>query len=67
MKKDKNSDVVPESYAAAYAELQEIVTALQSDTVGVDALSEKIARAAVLIEYCRQRLRSTESELEKLK
>ena len=67
MKKDKKSEAAPESYAAAYAELQEIVQALQSDAVGVDALSDKITRAAVLIEYCRKRLRATEDELEKLK
>lgn len=67
MKKDKKSEAAPESYAAAYAELQEIVQALQSDAVGVDALSDKIARAAILIEYCRKRLRATEDELEKLK
>lgn len=67
MKKGKSSEAAPESYAAAYAELQEIVQALQSDSVGVDALSEKIARAAVLIEYCRERLRTTEGELDKLK
>ncbi|MBN8685340.1 MAG: exodeoxyribonuclease VII small subunit [Chitinophagales bacterium] len=67
MKKDKKSEAAPESYAAAYAELQEIVQALQSDAVGVDALSDQIARAAILIEYCRKRLRATEDELEKLK
>lgn len=56
----------PESYAAAWAELQQIVSELQAETVSVDELAEKIERAALLTNYCREKLRQTEIELEKL-
>lgn len=61
MKKD--SDQHPMSYESAWAELQAIVAALQAEAVGVDALSEKIARATVLANFCRERLRQTEEQL----
>ncbi len=56
----------PKDYAAAYAELKEILNALQQDEIGVDALAEKVKRAAHLISYCGERLRSTESEVQKV-
>lgn len=56
----------PKSYAAAAAELETIVEALQSDHVDVDQLTEQVKRAKVLITYCQTRLRSTEDELKEL-
>jgi exodeoxyribonuclease VII small subunit len=61
----KNSDQ-PITYESAWAELQMIVGELQAETVGVDELSEKIARATVLTNFCRERLRNTEEQLEKM-
>jgi exodeoxyribonuclease VII small subunit len=54
------------SYEAAWAELQSIVEELQSEKTGIDALAEKVERAAVLANFCRERLRQTEEQLEKL-
>lgn len=62
----KNNNELPLSYESAWAELQEIVAELQAETVSVDALSEKIARASLLSNFCRERLRTTEEQLEKL-
>lgn len=54
------------SYESAFAELQQIVRELQDDTVGVDTLTARIARAAELIRFCREKLRLTEEEMAKL-
>lgn len=51
------------TYEKAIEELQEIVNALQEDTISVDLLEKKTIRAKELIEYCRERLRETEEEL----
>ncbi|MCW5923953.1 MAG: exodeoxyribonuclease VII small subunit [Saprospiraceae bacterium] len=56
----------PLTYASAFAELQQIVRDLQDETVGIDELTAKIARAAELIRFCRERLRMTEEEIGKL-
>ena len=54
------------TYETAYAELQAILQALQSDAVQIDELSSTLARAAELIEFCRQRLRDADQEIQKL-
>ncbi|MCB0550506.1 MAG: exodeoxyribonuclease VII small subunit [Phaeodactylibacter sp.] len=54
------------SYEEALQELQQIVAQLQEDAVSVDELSEKVKRAAELIAYCREKLRTTEESLEGL-
>ena len=53
------------SYDAALEELQQIVQRLQSDSVGIDGLNEKVERAAELIRLCKQKLRETEETLSK--
>lgn len=55
------------TYEAAYAELQQIVQDIQNETVGIDDLTAKIARASELIRFCRERLRMTEEEVKSLK
>ena len=54
------------SYESAQQELQQIVQNLQSEAVRIDELGEKIARANALIQFCRERLRTTEEEVAKL-
>ncbi len=61
-KKTKNI----KSYEAAMEELQQIVAALQEETIGIDDLSTKVKRAAALIQYCKTKLRSTSEEMEDL-
>lgn len=56
----------PDTYESAFAELQQIVRDLQDEAVGIDELTVKIARAAELIRFCRERLRMTEEEIGKL-
>ena len=54
------------TYESAYAELQEIAMAIENETISVDQLAEKLKRAALLIEFCQSRLRSTEQEVNKI-
>lgn len=51
------------TYEAAYEELQEIAAAIENETITVDQLTEKVKRAAVLIAFCQNRLRATETEV----
>lgn len=54
------------TYDTAFAELNKILVALQSDESGLDDLSEKLKRAAELSEFCKTKLRSIEDDLEKI-
>jgi len=54
------------TYDTAYAELNNILISLQSEETGLDDLSEKLKRAAELSEFCKSKLRSIESDIEKV-
>jgi exodeoxyribonuclease VII small subunit len=54
------------SYETAYEELQRILHELQEETVSIDDLSAKVQRAQALIRFCRERLRTTEEEIQGL-
>lgn len=54
------------SYDEALQELQTIVQQLQDNQIPMDELSAKIKRAARLIEYCQEKLRSTEEDIQEL-
>ena len=56
----------PASYAAAVAELDDILTAIERDEVDVDVLSQKVARAVTLVQFCRERLAAAEVEVERV-
>jgi exodeoxyribonuclease VII small subunit len=47
-------------YEEAMAELEQIISDLQADEVGVDELAARVRRGAQLLELCRERLRGTE-------
>ncbi len=51
-------------YAEALAELEEILGELESDDVDVDTLAQHVARAATLIEMCRERINSARLRIE---
>jgi len=54
------------TYSQALEELQRILEELESQQVDVDALSERVKRAAFLIEWCQTRLKKTETEVKKV-
>lgn len=51
------------SYERALSELKEIEAELVNEAVTIDTLAEKIKRASFLIQYCKNRLRATEEEV----
>jgi exodeoxyribonuclease VII small subunit len=51
-----NQDTAPTGYAEALGELESILASLDRDTVDVDVLGDRVARAAFLIDWCRERI-----------
>jgi exodeoxyribonuclease VII small subunit len=54
------------NYTEAFEELQEIVLEIEQGEISVDALSEKVKRAAVLIKICKAKLVSTEEDVARI-
>lgn len=54
------------TYSEALQELQQIVEEIESETVPVDVLAEKVKRASELIELCQAKLKSTDTEVKKI-
>jgi exodeoxyribonuclease VII small subunit len=53
-------------FAGALAELQSIVGDLESDALDVDRLTERVARAAELVAWCRARIDGTRFAVEEI-
>ena len=51
------------TYEDAYEELQLIVKEIESGTISVDVLGEKVKRAGDLIRFCKEKLFKTEQEV----
>ena len=54
------------TYAAATAELEQILADIESGDADLDVLAEKVERAAALLTICRQRLAATETKVKKV-
>ncbi len=54
------------TYENAYKELTEIAQEIETESVSVDVLAEKVKRASDLIEFCQAKLRATETEVNKI-
>ncbi len=54
------------TYESAYKELTEIAFEIETESVSVDVLAEKVKRASDLIEFCQTKLRATETEVNKI-
>ncbi|MBS4061350.1 MAG: exodeoxyribonuclease VII small subunit [Bacteroidetes bacterium] len=54
------------SYTEAFEELQLIVEEMETGEISVDVLSEKVKRAAVLIQICKHKLKATELDVKKI-
>lgn len=65
MANKKNHDDTP-SYAAASAELDAILAEIETGDADIDVLSEKVARAAELVKFCREKLAGTELRVKKV-
>jgi exodeoxyribonuclease VII small subunit len=51
------------SYKEAQQELQQILQQLQEGQIDIDELSQQVSRAAELIHYCREKLRTAEEQI----
>ena len=54
------------TYTDAFDELQSIVSEIEQGEISVDELSEKVKRAAFLIAICKQKLTSTEEDVDRI-
>jgi exodeoxyribonuclease VII small subunit len=54
------------TYTEAFEELQHIVSEIEEGQISVDALSEKVKRAAFLIGICKAKLNSTEQDVNRI-
>lgn len=54
------------SYEKAKSELENILEELERGEAGIDTLAKHVKRASELIRLCREKLRSTEGEVEGL-
>lgn len=54
------------TYETAYKELAQIARDIETESVSVDVLAEKVKRASELISFCQTKLKNTESEVNKI-
>lgn len=55
------------TFDKAYNELNKLVELIEDDKIQVDTLTEKVKLANLLIQFCETRLRTIESEINKIK
>jgi exodeoxyribonuclease VII small subunit len=51
------------SYSSAFEELESIIQEIENEEIGIDELSIKVNRAAVLLKFCKDKLRDTELDI----
>jgi len=54
------------TYEAAYRELTDIAKEIETESVTVDVLAEKVKRASELVSFCQAKLKATETEVNKI-
>lgn len=54
------------NYGEAIEELEEILSSIESESIDVDELSDKVKRASMLLKICSDKLKLTEKEVEKI-
>ena len=54
------------SYAGALTEMESILSKIENEELDVDELSSTVKRVSYLMKICRQKLRKTEAEVEKI-
>jgi exodeoxyribonuclease VII small subunit len=62
----KTKEAAQLSYEQALSELKKIAEAIENESVSIDELADKVKRASELVEYCKEKLRNTEAELDKV-
>jgi exodeoxyribonuclease VII small subunit len=54
------------TYTAAFEELQQLVAEIEQGEISIDDLTLKVKRAAFLIHFCKQKLKTTEEEVDQI-
>ena len=54
------------SYRQASEQLEEIVAQIENGELGIDELSKKVEEAAELVKMCKDKLRRTDADIEKI-
>jgi exodeoxyribonuclease VII small subunit len=54
------------SYNQAFSELEQILVKLENNELDVDKLAAEVKRASELISLCKNKLHTTEEEIEKI-
>ncbi len=54
------------AYKEAVEEIKAIVEEIENEAVDVDVLTDKVKRAAVLVKYCKDKLKKTDNEVKKV-
>lgn len=54
------------TYQMAFTELEKIVREIEQEAISVDDLAEKVKRASVLIKICREKLKSTQEDVQQI-
>ena len=54
------------SYADALTEMESILSKIENEELNVDELSSTVKRVSYLMKICRQMLRKTEADVEKI-
>lgn len=54
------------TYAKAMAELETILLKIENDELDLEQLTEKLKRANELIRFCKEKLHTTEKEVENI-
>ena len=61
---EHDADDLDLTYSQALDELEQILAELESSAVDVDLLTERVARGATLVAFCRRRLRAVREDVE---
>ncbi len=62
----QNSMELKMNYTSAFEELQQIVRDMEDGEITVDELSVKVKRATELIKFCKQKLTTTEEDVNQI-
>ena len=54
------------TYNEAIEEIEQIIARIENDEYSIDDLAEKVKRISFMINYCKDKLRNTEVELDKI-
>lgn len=54
------------TYSEAFAEIEELIQQIENNELDIDDLTVKVKRVSLLIKICKDKLFTTESEIEKI-